>query len=80
MTEDIITTADMNEVYEVTDELGIDRESLRVELTKEDPGSVGKGKGDLGHSGGEVLEIVLPLSLPLRQWLPTLRAELERLQ
>ena len=70
--DDIITIADMNLVYEVTDDLGIDRETIRVELTKEDPGSVKRG------AGGTV-EIVLPLSLPIQDWLPILRVELEEL-
>jgi hypothetical protein len=68
----VISIEDMNEVYEVTDELGIDRETILVELTKEDPGSVTRG------SGG-TWEMVLPLTPPLEAWLPTLRAELERL-
>ena len=70
--EEIITIADMNEVYSVTDELGIDRETIRVELTKGDPGSVQRGAGG-------TTEIVLPLTTPLAEWLPTLRAEVERL-
>ena len=68
----IISIADMNLVYEVSDELGIDRETIRVELAKEDPGSVARGPGG-------TWEIVLPLSKPLEAWLPMLRSELERL-
>ncbi len=70
--DDIITMADMAILFELTDELGIDRESLRVELTKEDPGSVRRGAAGL-------LEIVVPLTTPLESWLPALKAELQRL-
>ena len=37
---DIITMADMAAVFDVTDALSIDRELIRVELTKEDPGAI----------------------------------------
>jgi len=70
--DDIITIADMNQVYQVTDDLGIDRETIRVELTKEDPGLAKRG------AGGTV-EIVLPLSIRIQDWLPVLRVELEKL-
>ncbi|MDO8751351.1 MAG: hypothetical protein Q7K03_09455 [Dehalococcoidia bacterium] len=70
--QDIITMADMGMIFDVTDDLGIDRESIRVELTKEDPGSVRRGAGGL-------LEIVVPLTSPLEAWLPTLKTELQRL-
>ena len=78
--DDIITIDDMNLVYEVTDELGIDRETIRVELTKEDPGSVRKGSDSgLGRGAADTIEIVLPQSTPLEEWLPTLRTEVQRL-
>ena len=70
--EDIIGMSDMGMVFEVTDDLDIDRESIRVELTKEDPGSVQRGVGD-------AIEIVVPRTTPLEEWLPTLKAELQRL-
>ena len=70
--EEIITIADMDLVYQVTDDLGVDRETIRVELTKEDPGLVRCGPGG-------TTEIVLPLTTPLEEWLPTLRSELEQL-
>ena len=70
--EDIIGMADMGLIFEVTDDLDIDREAVRVELTKEDSGSVRRG------AGGDI-EIVVPLSTPLEEWLPTLKAELQRL-
>ena len=63
---DIITMADMAEVFNVTDALSIDRELIRVELTKEDPGAIAEG------SNGEI-EITLPLNAPLAPFLAGLR-------
>lgn len=69
---DIITMADMAAVFDVTDALSIDRESIRVELTKEDPGAISE------NANGEI-EITLPLNTPLSVWMPTLRAALLRM-
>ena len=60
---DIITMADMAQVFDVTDTFGIDRETISVELSKEDPGVV-----QLAVDGS--LEITLPLSTPLEAWEP----------
>ncbi|MBI4312294.1 MAG: hypothetical protein HY681_10995 [Chloroflexi bacterium] len=70
--EDTITMADMRAIFSVTDAFGVDREKLRVELEKADPGSV-----TLGNAG--MLEIVAPLSIPVRAWLPALRDSLASL-
>ena len=43
----IISMEDMAAVYEVSDDLGIDRESINVELAKEDPGGWRKGDGGM---------------------------------
>ena len=75
--DSIITMEDMEAVYGVTDELGIDREALNVELGKEDPG--GWGKALSGMSKREVFEITLPESTPLEEWLPRLRTGLQEL-
>jgi hypothetical protein len=75
--DEIITMDDMAAVYDVVDELGIDRESINVELGKEDPGAWGKGDG--GMMKQEVIEITLPLTTPLEEWLPTLKAGLQEL-
>ncbi len=75
--DDIISMEDMARVYEITDELGIDREAINVELGKEDPGRWGKGAG--GMIKREVIEIVLPLSTSLDEWLPALKAGLSEL-
>ena len=72
MAEDIIGMYDMGLIFEVTDSMGIDRESVSVELSKEDPGEVRK------LSGG-VIEIVVPMSIPIEQWTETLSSELQHL-
>lgn len=66
---DIITMADMAAVFDVTDALGVDRELVRVELTKEDPGAIGEG------AEGEI-EITLPLSAPPAAFMESLRQRL----
>ncbi len=66
---DIITMADMAAVFDVTDALSIDRELIRVELTKEDPGAIQQA------ANGEI-EIVLPLTPPLAPFMASLRRAL----
>ena len=72
MTEDMIGMDDMAQVFEVTDALEIDREIIRVELTKEDPGSVVKRFDGM-------IEIVVPLTEPLESWLLALKSGLNGL-
>ena len=72
MVEGIIGMEDMGLIFEVTDAMGIDRESISVPLGKEDPGVVRL------LSNGEI-EIVVPESVPTEEWLATLRVELEKL-
>ena len=74
---EIITMDDMALVYEVVDGLGIDRESINVELGKEDPGAWSKGDG--GMMKREVIQITLPLTTPLGEWLPKLKVGLQEL-
>ncbi len=69
MEPEIIGMDDMLAVYEVTDLLGIDRESISVPLEKEAHGSV--------RLRGTEVEIVIPAGIPVRDWLPELRARLE---
>lgn len=69
--EDIISMADMRAIFAVTDAFGVDREHVRVELEKADPGSVKLSEGGM-------LEIVAPLT-GLEAWLSALRQELLRL-
>jgi len=72
MLDDIIGMHDMGLIFQVTDAMGIDRESISVPLGKEDPGAVKR------LPTGEV-EIVVPKSLLLEDWLATLQLELEKL-
>ena len=72
MTGDIISMYDMGVIFDVTDSMGIDRESVSVELGKEDPGNVRK-------VGADVIEIVVPISVPIEEWAKTLNSELENL-
>ena len=77
MADDVITMEDIGKVYDVTDELGIDREDLNIELGKEDPGSWSRAPG--GMMKQEVIAITLPLSTPLDEWLPALKAGLREM-
>lgn len=77
MADGIITMEEIGMVYDVTDELGIDREDLNIELGKEDPGSWSRAPGGMMRS--EVIAITLPLSTPLDDWLPALEAGLREL-
>ena len=72
MPEGIITMQDMETIFQVTDAMGIHRESVSVELTKEDPGSIGK------DARGK-LEITIPSSGTVEEFAQRLRAELEAL-
>jgi hypothetical protein len=63
----------MEEVFRVTDDLGIHRESITVPLARRDPGGV----RDLG--GGQ-LEITVPESVEAAEWARgPLRGDLARL-
>ena len=81
--EDIIGMEDMRLVFQVTDALGIDREQVRVSLEKEDPGLVrGVGAGEAGDVfawTAPLVEITVPQTIPLEEWIPVLRSELEAL-
>ena len=70
MPEGIIDMGDMEVIFSVTDALGIHRESVSVELSKEDPGSVGRS------TGGKV-EITVPESGTIEGFSERLRTELE---
>ena len=72
MSEDIIGMREMGAIFGVTDEYGVDREEISVPLGKEDPGAVRR------LPTGEV-EIVVPLSIAIEDWLGTLRNGLEEL-
>jgi hypothetical protein len=68
--EGIITMQDMNVIFSVTDSLGIHRESVSVELTKEDPGAIDK-------SPAGKIEITVPESSTIEEFAQRLQAELE---
>lgn len=73
MSEDnvtIITMDDMAEVFAVTDDFGIHRESVSVELAREDPGEV-----TVTERG--MVEITLPISQAPADFASTIRTELE---
>ena len=65
----IITMEDMAVVFSVTDDFGIHRESVSVDLAREDPGEV-------IVDGGKV-EITLPASQTPDDFASTIRTELE---
>ncbi len=67
--DEIIGMKDMEAIFSVTDALGIDREQVSVPLGKEDPGQV-------TYTPSGDVEIVVPLSTPITDWLETLRASL----
>ena len=69
MPEGLIGMADMEEIFSVTDALGIHRESVSVELAKEDPGSVSLGQGG-------VVRITVPESGTIQEFATDLEARL----
>ena len=72
MADDIIGMREMIAIFGVTDEYGVDREQISVPLEKEDPGAVRRlGTGDV--------EIVVPLTVPIEEWLDTLSSGLTTL-
>jgi hypothetical protein len=70
MAEELIGMEDMSAIFEVTDALGIHRESVRVELTKEDPGSIQKVADGM-------VEITLPVNESAEVFCRKLRIDLE---
>ena len=66
----IITMEDMAAIFDVTDALGIHRESVRVELTKEDPGSIHRVADGM-------VEITLPVNESTEIFCRKLRIDLE---
>ena len=70
MADETITMDDMNLIFSVTDDMGIHRESVRVELGKEDPGAIEQGAGGL-------IEITIPSSTPTQDFASELKVRLE---
>ena len=69
MPEGVIDMSDMAVIFSVTDAMGIHRESVRVELGKEDPGSIGQDSGGLN-------EITVPQSQTIQEFCGRLELEL----
>ncbi len=72
MPEGIIDMADMETIFSVTDALGIDRESVSVELAKEDPGSVGR-------DANGAIEITVPESQSTQEFSRHVEATLKEM-
>ncbi|PKB83515.1 MAG: hypothetical protein BZY88_01845 [SAR202 cluster bacterium Io17-Chloro-G9] len=70
MPEGIIDMEDMDLIFSVTDPMGIHRESVRVELSKEDPGSI-------GCTDAGIIEITVPETSPIQDFTDRLQRELE---
>ena len=70
MPDEIINMADMNAIFLITDQMGIHRESVRVELAKEDPGSIGSAPGN-------IIEITVPETGSIQEFTARLQSELE---
>ncbi len=70
MPDGIIDMQDMDLIFAVTDPMGIHRESVRVELSKEDPGSIGR-------TDGGIIEITVPETGPIQEFTQRLQDELE---
>lgn len=68
--EGIITMRDMEVIFSVTDSLGIHRESVSVELTREDPGSISR-------SPRGKIEITVPESGTIEEFSQLIRQDLE---
>ena len=72
MPEGLIDMGDMEVIFSVTDALGIHRESVSVELAKEDPGSIGLGERD-------TIQITVPESKTIQEFSRDLEAELMKM-
>ena len=72
MADQIIGMQDMEVIFSVTDGFGIHRESVQVELAKEDPGVV-------ENTSGGMIEITVPESGTIQEFSQRLSAELEGL-
>ena len=70
MPDRIIDMQDMGIIFSVTDLMGIHRESVAVELSKEDPGLI--NKSDRG-----IIEITIPETGTVKEFVQRLRSELE---
>ena len=82
MADGVIDMHDMETIFSVTDAFGIHRESVSVELTKEDPGLVQTGsKRPAGSdpSSKPSIEITIPVTGTVEEFAQRLQAELEQM-
>ena len=70
MPDEIIDMQDMGIIFSVTDLMGIHRESVSVELSKEDPGLINK-------SDSGIIEITIPETGTIEEFAQRLRSDLE---
>jgi hypothetical protein len=68
----VVRMNEINQVFAVTDRLGIHREAIEIPLSPENPGRVTK------TAGGKFL-IVVDAEVPLAEWARTLEVELTKL-
>jgi len=66
---DRVTIYEINRIFEITDELLIDREHLEIPLRPSDPGGVEKRDG--------IYHITVPASADFDAWLDELEEKLE---
>ena len=76
MADGIIDMHDMDTIFSVTDAFGIHRESVSVELTKEDPGLVQEGSNHSPDSDRPI-EITIPSTGTVEEFAQRLQTELE---
>jgi hypothetical protein len=72
MTLQIVRMNEINQVFAVTDRLGIHREVVEIPLSPESPGRVTRAPSGKFH-------IVVDADVPLAEWVRTLEAELNKL-
>ena len=65
MDSEIISMSDMMSIYDVTDRFDIDREQITVPLEK-------KGLGNVYVKEDGILEIIVPVDIPVTDWLSKL--------
>ena len=65
MDSEIISMSDMMSIYDVTDRFDIDREQKTVRLEK-------KGLGNVYVKEDGILEIIVPVDIPVTDWLSRL--------
>ena len=78
MADGIIDMHDMDTIFSVTDAFGIHRESVSVELTKEDPGLVQEGSNRSPDSDRPI-EITIPSTGTVEEFAQRLQTELEEM-